>query len=347
MFWNVLAFIMVGITLLYACDSIQINNLEERGMHSDTFAEDVVFKRKPSSIDPAAAPGATSTASTPDTKPDANSDVSSPAPDKQSKVEHDHGFDRRYPSFVSVMKNGDVEYFTYTPRGRSMEDVEKQALVNQWGQWNFNGQRSLLSEDFYQKYPNRDVPRNEFPAKAWQTDREYLSGFLPEALALVQRAQDAILAEYGQPSTGSWEDRTQMFAIDRYPENLEGVELTDKKGKAIVKDNGGWTTPESWAGLKRRLLHAIMTEDSFVFAMGGHSSSAGHGNHLQQSYTLMVSWVLQPVLARLGVRHQARNFGNGGMGTVHNGMGSGSVYGPDIGKIWTKFLCCVERVIHI
>jgi hypothetical protein len=42
-------------------------------------------------------------------------------------------------------------------------------------------------------------------------------------------------------------------------------------------DKGGWSTPKSWLGLKRRLLHAIMTEDTFNFAMGGHSASAGHG----------------------------------------------------------------------
>jgi hypothetical protein len=32
----------------------------------------------------------------------------------------------------------------------------------------------------------------------------------------------------------------------------------------------------------------------------------------------------------MGVRHQARNFGNGGLGTIHNGLGAGSVYGPDV-----------------
>ena len=106
--------------------------------------------------------------------------------------------------------------------------------------------------------------------------------------------------------------------------------MTDRKGKAIMNERGGWTTPGSWKGLKRRLLHAIMTEDSFVFAMGGHSSSAGHGNHFQQSYTLQVQWILEAVFARLGVRHQSRNFGNGGLGTVQHGMGSGSVYGPDV-----------------
>ena len=53
-------------------------------------------------------------------------------------------------------------------------------------------------------------------------------------------------------------------------------------------------------------------------------------NHFVQSYTSQVQWILEPVFARLGVKHQARNFGMGGLGTVHNALGSGSIYGPDV-----------------
>jgi hypothetical protein len=120
-----------------------------------------------------------------------------------------------------------------------------------------------------------------------------------------------------------------MFRLQFHPEDLT-VSLTNRKGKFESGDEGGWTTQQSWDGLKRRLLHSIVTEDSFVFAMGGHSSAAGHGNHFQQSYTLQVQWILEAVFSRLGVRHQARNFGNGGLGTLHNGIAAGSTYGPDV-----------------
>lgn len=53
-------------------------------------------------------------------------------------------------------------------------------------------------------------------------------------------------------------------------------------------------------------------------------------NHFQQSYTLQVQWILEAVFSRLGVRHQARNFGNGGLGTLHNAIAAGSIYGPDV-----------------
>ncbi|KAG7347364.1 hypothetical protein IV203_016069 [Nitzschia inconspicua] len=329
MFWNVLAFIMVSITLLFACDNLQMKHLSRNSIHSDSFAEDVVFKPQHSPTETTAAPGLTPQSTGPDPQPVPNSPSARTNLDAD-KIAEEHGFNKKYPPFISITRNGDAEYYTYTPRGRPLSDDEKLELHNQWGQWRFDGQRPLLTEDFYQKYPNRDVPWEKFPENAWQTNKEYLSGFLPEALALVKRAQDAILAEYGQPSTGTWEERTKMFAIQRHPENFEGLQLTDRKGKAIIPENGGWTTPKSWEALKRRMLHAIMTEDSFVFAMGGHSSSAGHGNHFQQSYTLQVQWILEAVFARIGVRHQSRNFGNGGLGTVQHGMGSASVYGPDV-----------------
>ena len=52
-----------------------------------------------------------------------------------------------------------------------------------------------------------------------------------------------------------------------------------------------------------------------------------------QSYTLQVQWIMEPIFARLGVKHQSRNFGNGGMGTFHNAVASGSIYGPDVSMI--------------
>jgi hypothetical protein len=65
-----------------------------------------------------------------------------------------------------------------------------------------------------------------------------------------------------------------MFRLETHEDqDLAGVEWK----KDFLGDNGGWTTKKSWEGLKRRLLHAVMTEDSFVFAMGGHSAAAGHG----------------------------------------------------------------------
>ena len=39
---------------------------------------------------------------------------------------------------------------------------------------------------------------------------------------------------------------------------------------------------------------------------------------------------MEPIFARLGVQHESRNFGNDGLGTMHNSIGAGSIYGPDV-----------------
>jgi hypothetical protein len=187
-------------------------------------------------------------------------------------------------------------------------------MIDKWGSWTIVDDKDRPTDDFYQAYPNRDVPRSNFPANAWQVDKEYLSTFLPESLKLVERAYNAIMAEYGQPNENS-----EIFHIEK------SDEWDDKCG-----DQVGCTTPKSWDNLKRRLLHAIMTEDVFVFAMGGHSAAAGHGNHFQQSYTLQVQWILEALFARLGVRHQSRNFGLGGLGTTQSGLAAKSFFGHDV-----------------
>jgi hypothetical protein len=41
--------------------------------------------------------------------------------------------------------------------------------------------------------------------------------------------------------------------------------------------DGGWTTKRSFDGLVRRLLHAMMTQDTFTVVLGGHSAAEGQG----------------------------------------------------------------------
>mmetsp|Transcript_39931 Transcript_39931/g.96377 ORF Transcript_39931/g.96377 Transcript_39931/m.96377 type:complete len:658 (+) Transcript_39931:231-2204(+) len=143
----------------------------------------------------------------------------------------------------------------------------------------------------------------------------------------------AILAEYGYNNEDDGSNDSNDMATKKMFDLKVYDTTKDIKSKTLAKSNndrGGWTTKTSWKGLKRRLLHAIMTEDSFIFAMGGHSAAAGHGNHFQQSYTIQVQWILEPIFARLGVKHSSRNFGQGGLGTTQNGLGATSIYGPDI-----------------
>jgi hypothetical protein len=50
----------------------------------------------------------------------------------------------------------------------------------------------------------------------------------------------------------------------------------------------------------------------------------------RQSYTLQYGKIMEPVFARLGVKATASNMGMGGLGTMHNAIGAGSIYGRQV-----------------
>ena len=240
---------------------------------------------------------------------------------------------------VDELESGvDTTRHTYTPRGRPMSDEDQKVMVEKWGSWMLEDKKERPTEDYYSSYPNRDVPRAKFPANAWQTDKEWLSKFLPESISLVDRTINAILDEYGQPKDGS----SELFHVEKHEAWI------DKMEKEKCNTQSGCTTSTSWENLKRRLLHAVMTEDMFVFAMGGHSSAAGHGNHFQQSYTLQVQWILEGVFSRLGVRHQSRNFGLGGLGTTQTGLATKSILGHDVDMLlWDSGTFYISFLINL
>ena len=165
---------------------------------------------------------------------------------------------RKHPSYYSER---------YLRRARTYKGAEKDKL-DQWGKWEFQDpdESSRPGNAFYddEKYTHRDVPRKDFPKTAWQTDKKYLSKFLPEALQLTNRALEAILAEYGRGKDdmpgASFDERSAPFQ-PRVGDQGSG--------------GGGYMKPSSYEGLKRRIWHAVMTEDRFTFAMAGHSAAAG------------------------------------------------------------------------
>lgn len=170
----------------------------------------------------------------------------------------------------------------YQRRAQPYQPSIDEELIAKWGIWSFNEPRPDLSQ-LYLKYPNRDIPSSEFPVNSWQRNTTYLEGFLNQAQDLVTRTMEAILEEYGkgkrQMPGKTFEERSDMFHITFYNVSVDDLPQYKDGGKL---NKGGWTTKQSWEGLKRRLLHSIMTEDSFIFAMGGHSAAAGHGNVCSQ-----------------------------------------------------------------
>jgi hypothetical protein len=176
---------------------------------------------------------------------------------------------------LPVVHDNETPRHSYKNRGQPMPEALAATQTSKWGEWKpMTKERPI--HDFYKDYPHRDVPFDKFPSNAWQFNKEYMEQFLTQGKELVMRAMEAILSEYGhgvddEPGV-SFANRSAMFHIRRY-----NFTKTDDNGWNVPNQDGGWTSNRSWEGLKRRLLHAIMTEDSFNFAMAGHSASAGHG----------------------------------------------------------------------
>lgn len=345
--WKTLAMVMFGLLILFATDVIEFKKYNPVGKHAtsssplakvETSHEIIpgVVKKKPATpltLPPTQIPTANPTikATSPPTQiptvkptspPTENPTVKATPPPTEKPPEVKKDLETKSgpaPVVNGVAKSPGRRI--YQTRGQPMSDADRKAMEDKWGKWELEpDKKDRPADDYYAAYPNRDIPRSKFPANAWQIDKDWLSKFLPESIKLVDRAINAILEEYGQPKDGT----SDLFHVEKHDAWFPTME------KDHCKDQSGCTTAKSFENLKRRLLHAVMTEDMFVFAMGGHSSSAGHGNHYTQSYTLQVQWILEGVFSRLGVRHQSRNFGLGGLGTTQSGMATKQIFGHDI-----------------
>ena len=177
---------------------------------------------------------------------------------------------RKHPSYYSE---------TYLRRAARPTTPEQQAArTAQWGQWTYIDSKASTrpTNELYTQYSHRDVPRARFPSTAWQTDVQHLSQFLPQALQLTERALEAILAEYG-----------------RGPEDLPNEDFATRSRlfqPSAGGGGGGTITKASYDGLKRRLLHAVMTEDRFTIAMAGHSAAAGTNHTKPNRGTTLGFW---------------------------------------------------------
>ncbi|KAL7571141.1 hypothetical protein ACA910_014745 [Epithemia clementina (nom. ined.)] len=96
-------------------------------------------------------------------------------------------------------------------------------------------------------------------------------------------------------------------------------------------------SPLSWDRMKRKvamkILQAQIDEQPqpFIWATGGHSASAGHGNLFNESYTAIMELKNKPILEAIGVNFVARRYS---MGATSCGMEINTcikeVFGVDI-----------------
>jgi hypothetical protein len=161
------------------------------------------------------------------------------------------------------------------------EETSKQ-LTDKWGKWSFwDGDEDMRpTEEYLSKHPHKDCPGEDLPDDSWQVDAVFVNHYLNDADKLISRAMDAIFAEYGHPREGleptQLAERMKQFHWEKV-DMADATEPPPQYTKRGNRGNGGWTTKRSEKGLVRRLLHAMMTSDTFTVVMGGHSAAAGEG----------------------------------------------------------------------
>lgn len=101
----------------------------------------------------------------------------------------------------------------------------------------------------------------------------------------------------------------------------------------------------SWTRLVRKMtlkiIDAQQTPTSFVWATGGHSASAGHGNLFNESYTNVLNAHAPPIFQAVGLKFEARNHAMGGTSSgVEIAACSKEVFGLDVDLIsWDYGMC--------
>ena len=192
-----------------------------------------------------------------------------------------------------------------------IDDSTRASLTDTYGKWHFwDGDGDVRpTGDYCGEYPHRDIPGNDFPSNAWQTDAVYVNHLINDAEELLERTIEAIYEEYGLGKSQNKGDLGQLMAERAKLTHVHKMDLGsgDARVPGEALNQGGWTTPRSFDGLVLRLLHAILTNDTFTVVLGGHSAAAGHGNHFHQNYMMQFHKVMAPVLARLGVKLVTRN----------------------------------------
>jgi len=220
------------------------------------------------------------------------------------------------------------------------EFLQKMEQVrSDWGSWDFKEEftkiRPLAN---YEKVPYKDMKREEFPDKSWQTDEDYTRTLISEGRKLMSRMREGIYAEYGHP--------TRDFDLNEDKEKIKErdalfeVHVVETIGDAPdhTKLGVAWITEKGFEALVKKLLHGMMTNDEFYYIMGGHSAAAGHGNNFQQQYTMQFANIMEPVFHKLGMRLIARNLAMGGLGTAHFSLGSNTLYGETDFLLWDSHM---------
>jgi len=315
-----------------------------------TSDEGIVFV-EPNNNDPAPETSTTTTNPIGETTPDP---TAAPAATKEPKVVVvEETTAAAAPKKKTPNSNSRIPLLEADKEAGPISTEKRDNLIDTWGGWHFwdgDEETRPKDDDYITKYSHLDIPGDDFPQDSWQTDAVYVNHYLDAADKLITRAMEAIFTEYGHgkplPPEGlanrmamfHWDKDTDMSNNDN--DNNADAESNDRH-QATNGGGGGWTTKRSFDGLVRRLLHAMLTRDTFTVVVAGttgtSSSQSQRRNHFRQSYAMQFHRIMEPIFARLNVKLITHNMKMTNDGTMlgggalfGGGIGASDIYGQDI-----------------
>jgi hypothetical protein len=117
-----------------------------------------------------------------------------------------------------------------------------------------------------------EIDPSDFPNNVWQTDDIYISNFIYEGRALINRVRNAIYDELG------WEEEDSnnrgggiQLLPDNSNNNNDNVVDTTTTTVGGTKDTiVSWMYNSSYNAFSKKLLNAMITNDHFFVTLGGH-----------------------------------------------------------------------------
>jgi hypothetical protein len=154
------------------------------------------------------------------------------------------------------------------------------------------------------------------------------------------------------------ENVQNMFFFTEESENGAAEKTTYSIGRTIYQSPSGPEGP-SWNRMMRKVAKKILqshlldrrdnngttkkqhtSSSNFVWASGGHSAAAGHGNFFNESYTAVLGRNARHLFAAVGLRFEARNMAMGGTPSGHEiASCTKEVFGADV-----VCLCSLHRL---
>eukprot|EP00536_Pseudo-nitzschia_multiseries_P000656 jgi/Psemu1/321723/estExt_fgenesh1_pg.C_80024 len=120
---------------------------------------------------------------------------------------------------------------------------------------------------------------------------------------------------------------SMQSGINQQDSDISGCDCSDANGKALRSGIEETEDPSSlFNGIDKSSLF-----EKYVWASGGHSAAAGHGNLYNESYTAYMERDVKDVFASIGIEFEGRNYAMGGTASATDvSMCWQQIFGQDV-----------------